>query len=636
MTDRKEATRFTEQANSEVLGDSDLDWTDSRDFDFANRGLVSRVENLRIEGARGRTVWSLDDYAFLEQEEAPPSVNPSLWRQARLNMIHGLFQIHERIYQVRGHDLSVVTFLVGDSGLIVIDPLISAETARSALALVTDHLGDRPVVAVIYTHCHVDHYGGVEGVTTRENVAAGRVRVLAPEGFTDAAISENVIAGNVMTRRAMYMYGNLLPKDEKGQVDAGLGKTTSMGSVSLIEPTESIVETGTTKNIDGIEITFQVTPDTEAPAEMNFFFPQFNVLCMAENCSHNQHNLYTLRGAQVRDARAWSHYMNESLELFADRSDLVFTSHHWPVWGKSLVREYLSKQRDMYRYLHDQTLRLANHGLTMDEIAEEIELPPSLAGEWYNRSYYGSVNHNSKAVYQRYLGFFDGNPSNLHRLPPEEAGKKYVELAGGPDALLDHAREAFEQGQYRWVAEVTNHLVFADPANAEARNLAADALEQLGYQAEPAPWRNFYLTGAQELRAWVPRESLPSRSAPASSIVRSMSLERLFDYLAVRLNGPDAEGKRIAIDLELTDTGERAGVLVENCVLNASSATLGGTADAALALTRPVLNEIVLGRTSLSERIEEGQAAVNGDAGKIEDFLSLLDRFDRHFAIVTP
>ncbi len=636
MTDRKEATRFTEQANSEVLGDSDLDWTDSRDFDFANRGLVSRVENLRIEGARGRTVWSLDDYAFLEQEEAPPSVNPSLWRQARLNMIHGLFQIHERIYQVRGHDLSVVTFLVGDSGLIVIDPLISAETARSALALVTDHLGDRPVVAVIYTHCHVDHYGGVEGVTTRENVAAGRVRVLAPEGFTDAAISENVIAGNVMTRRAMYMYGNLLPKDEKGQVDAGLGKTTSMGSVSLIEPTESIVETGTTKNIDGIEITFQVTPDTEAPAEMNFFFPQFNVLCMAENCSHNQHNLYTLRGAQVRDARAWSHYMNESLELFADRSDLVFTSHHWPVWGKSLVREYLTKQRDMYRYLHDQTLRLANHGLTMDEIAEEIELPPSLAGEWYNRSYYGSVNHNSKAVYQRYLGFFDGNPSNLHRLPPEEAGKKYVELAGGPNALLDHAREAFEQGQYRWVAEVTNHLVFADPANAEARNLAADALEQLGYQAEPAPWRNFYLTGAQELRAWVPRESQPSRSAPASSIVRSMSLERLFDYLAVRLNGPDAEGKRIAIDLELTDTGERAGILVENCVLNASIETLGGAADAALALTRPVLNEIVLGRTSLSEKIEEGQAAVNGDAGKIEDFLSLLDRFDRHFAIVTP
>jgi len=581
-------------------------------------------------------VWNLNDYSFLEEETSPPTTNPSLWRQARLNMLHGLFRIHARIYQVRGHDLSVISFIVGSSGYIVIDPLISAECARAALELVLEHVGERPVVAVIYTHSHIDHYGGVEGVVSRKDVAAGRVPVLAPEGFTEAAISENVIAGNVMTRRALYMYGNLLPKDAKGQIDAGLGKTTSRGSVSLIEPTVSISETGTTEVVDGVEIVFQVTPDTEAPAEMNFYFPQFRVLCMAENCSHNQHNLYTLRGAPVRDARAWAYYMNESLDLFGDKSDLVFTSHHWPVWGPERVRQYLSKQRDMYKYLHDQTLRLANHGLTSLEIAEDFELPPSLAGEWYNRSYYGSINHNSKAVYQRYLGFFDGNPAHLHPWPPEEAGRRYVELAGGANALLGRARQAYEEGNYRWVAQVVDHLVFADPANEEARSLEADALEQLGYQAESAPWRNFFLTGAQELRSWKPVGKARTGATVGSGMIRSMDLGSLFDYLAVRLNGPDAEGLSITLNLQLKDTGENALLQLENCVLHGFLDRQRDDADASIELERAALNAIAIGTSMLTEEIDAGRIQIEGSREQAETLFALLDSFDRWFAVVVP
>ncbi|MDX1383276.1 MAG: alkyl sulfatase dimerization domain-containing protein, partial [Thermoanaerobaculia bacterium] len=498
--ERKPATPRTRERNEEVLSDSRLDWSDGRDWDFARRGFVARLQEPVIRNAAGRVVWDMTSYGFLDQEASPPSVNPSLWRQARLNMEHGLYRIHDRIYQVRGHDLSVVSFVVGDSGYIVIDPLISAETARASLELVLEHVGRQPVVAVIYTHNHVDHYGGVEGVVSREAVAAGEVPVLAPEGFVAATIAENVLAGNAMLRRASYMYGNLLPRDALGQVDAGLGKTTSRGSVGLIEPTDSICSTGERRTIDGVEIEFQVTPDTEAPAEMNFFFPQFSALCMAENCSHNQHNLYTLRGAPVRDAKAWAHYMNEALALFADDADMAFTSHHWPVWGRAEVREYLEKQRDMYKYLHDETLRLANHGLTMDEVAEAMEMPASLESEWYNRAYYGSVNHNTKAVYQRYLGFFDGNPAHLHPLPPEDAAAKYVDYMGGADAVVAKARRAFEDGDYRWVVQVVDHVVFAQPEHEAARLLQARPQEQRGYPAESAEWRNVYFNGAQGRR----------------------------------------------------------------------------------------------------------------------------------------
>jgi alkyl sulfatase BDS1-like metallo-beta-lactamase superfamily hydrolase len=385
MTAAGPATAHTAQTNERVVTDDGLDWSDTSDFTAAARGLIARLDPPVIEAADGRRVWDLEAYAFLEAEDAPATVNPSLWRQARLNMAHGLFEIAPRCYQVRGYDLSVMTVIAGDTGWIVIDPLISAETARASMGLVTEHLGERPVVAVIYTHSHVDHFGGVEGVTSHADVASGHTRVIAPVGFMRAAISENVMVGVAMQRRATYMYGALLDKGARGQVDAGLGKTISTGSTSIIAPTEHITETGQTLVVDGVEIEFQLTPGTEAPAEMNFYFPQFRALCMAENCSRNLHNLYTLRGAEIRDARAWADYLEEAMLRYLDRTDLVFTSHHWPVWGRDGCRDYLGKQRDMYRYLHDQTLRLANLGHTMLECAELVRLPPELAKEWFAR-----------------------------------------------------------------------------------------------------------------------------------------------------------------------------------------------------------------------------------------------------------
>jgi alkyl sulfatase BDS1-like metallo-beta-lactamase superfamily hydrolase len=643
MADPKSATPFTEQANQSVYHDPTLNWEDSLDFEFAQRGFVARFDPPVIADDAGDPVWDLQPYGFLEAENAPPTVHPSLWRQARLNMLHGLFKVctgsegpvaGQRIYQVRGHDLSVISFIETKTGWIVIDPLISAETARASLQLLYQHIEQKPVVAVIYTHSHVDHYGGVKGIVSVADVEAGQVKIIAPEGFMDAAISENVLAGNVMVRRASYMYGGLLPKSPRGQVDGGLGKTVSHGTVTLIPPTDSITTTGTTLTIDGVEIEFQVTPGTEAPAEMNFYFPQFRALCMAENCSHNLHNLYTLRGAQVRDAKAWAYYLNEAIDRYIDRSDLVFTSHHWPVWGQDRCRDYLKKQRDMYKYLHDQTLRLANHGYTMLEIAEIMALPPSLAREWYGRGYYGSINHNAKAVYQKYLGFFDGNPANLHPLPPQEAGQKYVDLAGGPEALLTKARAAFDQGDYRWVATVVNHLVFAHPDNVEARQLQADALEQLGYQAESGPWRNFYLTGAQELRDGL----LKANVAPTAStdVIQSMAIGSFFDYLAVRLNGPKAEGITITINFNFTDVEEQYVLYLENSVLNYDRDRQASHADATLTLTRDTFNEIATKHASFQGKILRGEIKLKGNPLKLRKLFSLLDDFEFWFNIVTP
>ena len=584
MFDRKDATSFTEHANVAFCEAAGLEWESGEDVEFASRGFIARLTDPVIRAADGRVVWDLEQYRFLEPETAPPTAHPALWRHARLNMLHGLFKVTDRIYQVRGHDLSVVSFIEGDSGYIVIDPLISTETARASLELVCEHVGERPVVAVIHTHNHIDHWGGVKGVASLDDVAAGRVRIIVPEGFLEAAARENVLAGNVMARRAQYMFGLLLPAGAKAQIDDGLGKTLSKGTVTLIAPTDVISETGTEMTIDGVQIVFHVTPGTEAPAEMNFYFPQFRALCMAENCSHNLHNLYTLRGGEARDAKAWARYLNEAIELFAHKSDLVFTSHHWPVFGARRALEYMKKQRDMYRYIHDQTLRLANHGLTMVEIAETIELPPELANEWFARGFYGSVNHNAKGVYQKYLGFFDGNPANLHPLPPEDAGKNYVEFMGGADAVLEKARAAFARGDYRWVVQVVNHLVFAEPDNSEARNLQADALEQLGYTAESAAWRNFYLTGAQELRNGVASAGGGGGANP--DVARAMTVNDVFDFLAVRLNGPNAVGKRITLNFDFVDVEERYALTLENAVLNVTANKHVEGADATFTLTK--------------------------------------------------
>lgn len=625
----KDATEATRRAQEAVL--RTLPAETGQDAEDVARGFIGTIPDAAVLGASGMPVWSMQPFGFLA-EECPDTVNPSLWRQARLNTAHGLYEVTPGIYQVRNFDLSNITFIEGDTGFLVVDPLISAEPAAAALALMRRHRGDKPVTGVIYTHSHVDHYGGVRGVLSDADIAAG-LRIIAPEGFLEEAVSENVLAGNAMGRRATYMYGSLLPRGPRGHVDAGLGKAVSLGQVSLVPPTESIGVTGSKIVVDGIEIVFQVTPDTEAPAEMNFFFPQFKALCMAENCSCHLHNIYTPRGAQVRDARAWSHYINEAIDLFAGDTEVLFASHHWPRWGRGRAVDFLRKQRDLYKYIHDQTLRLANHGLTPLEIAEEIALPPTLAAEWYTRGYYGTLSHNAKAVYQRYLGWFDGNPANLHKLPPVEAGRRYVDLAGGAEALLAKAREAYGRGEYRWVAEIVNHLVFADPANAEARALQADALEQMGYQAESGPWRAFYLTGAQELRNPRPPSDTPRQGAAGQ--LRALPAERLLESLSVRLNGAKAGAEEIALNLAFSDTGERFLLSVENAVLH-HAADRSATDAPTVTLTRAALVRLVVGETGLEAALDAGEVQVQGDTQPLARLLDWLDRFDFWFEIVAP
>lgn len=633
MPTPKDATEATCRAHAHVRASLPADT--GADFENSRRGFIDTIPDAKSLNEAGFPVWDMGQFAFeVEGSEAPDTVNPSLWRQAQLNSIHGLFKVTDGIYQVRNFDLSNITFIEGEKGIIVIDPLISSETARSSLDLYRKHRGERPVTAVIYTHSHVDHYGGVKGVLTDDDLARGDVRIIAPEGFLEHAVSENVLAGNAMGRRATYMYGALLPRGPKGHVDAGLGKTVSLGQVSLVPPNEIIRRTGEKLVVDGVEIVFQMTPDTEAPAEMNFYFPGMKALCMAENCSCHLHNIYTPRGAQVRDAKSWSYYINEAIELFGGDTDVLFASHHWPRWGRGDVITYLEKQRDLYKFIHDQTLRLANHGLTPLEIAEEIALPPTLASEWYTRDYYGTLSHNAKAVYQRYLGWFDGNPAHLRPLPPVEAAKRYVEFMGGADALLGKARASYDKGDYRWVAEVVNHLVFADPANAEARHLQADALEQLGYQAESGPWRGFYLTAAMELRN--PRPPSPTPRPGASGQVRALPAEQLLDSLSVRLNGPKAGAKRHSFNVSFTDTGETYLLSLENAVLHHARGKKSAKPDASLTIAKPAFAELVLHEKKLDALIAAKLASVDGDAAALADFVELLDIFDFWFEIVMP
>ena len=625
------ATATTRESNASVV--QQLPFQDSEDFEDARRGFVATLPAATIRSADGRVIWSLKDYEFLK-DKAPPTVNPSLWRVARLNLSHGLFKVTDRIYQVRGFDISNMDIIEGDRGLIVIDPLISAEVSRAGLELYCQHRPRKPVVAVIYTHSHVDHYGGVKGVVSEDEVRSGKVTVLAPEGFLEEAVSENVFAGNAMGRRAIYMYGILLPKGEKGQVDSGLGKTTSVGTVTLIPPTDLIKKTGETRTIDGVEMTFQMAPRTEAPAEFLIHFPQLRALCAAEDATHTLHNLYTLRGAQVRDAKSWWKALNESVVLFGDKTDVVFAQHQWPTWGRKKVLDYLRKQRDLYKYIHDQSLRLMNHGYTMLEVAEMVKLPRSLNREWYNRGYYGSVNHDAKAVYQRYLGWYDSNPANLHSLPPEEAAKKYVEFMGGPAAVIARARESFNKGEYRWVAQVMNHVVFADPENRAAGELQAAALEQLGYQAENPTWRNEYLMGAHELRQGVPRAI--AMRVDSRDTLRAMTVELLLDYLGIRLNGPKADGKTITMNWSFTDTGETYAVTLENAALTYTAGIQLPAADATITFRRAILDRILVGETTLDKEVEAGSIRIQGDRRKLAELLSLLDSFEPMFNIVTP
>jgi alkyl sulfatase BDS1-like metallo-beta-lactamase superfamily hydrolase len=609
-----------------------LPFDDPADLQDARRGFIRALTPGQVHAADGRVVWDADAWKPVLSGLRPPSVNPSLWRQAQLVALQGLYEVLPGTYQVRGLDLSNMTLVEGQDGVIVIDPLISSECAAAALNLYRSERGDRPVTAVIYTHCHVDHFGGVRGVVSGDDVASGRVPVLAPEGFLEHAVAENVYAGTAMARRAAYMYGAALPPGPDGQLGAGLGMTTSTGTVTLIPPTREITATGQEEVLDGVRLVFQVTPGTEAPAEMNFLFPDTGALCMAENATHTLHNLLTLRGALVRDPRIWARYLTEAIDLFTDRAEVEFASHHWPTWGRDRIVELLSLQRDLYAYQHDQTLRLINRGFTGNEIAEMLEMPPALEQAWHARGYYGSVSHNVKAVYQRYMGWFDGNPAHLWPHPPEEAGRRYVDLAGGPERLLENARHAYDDGDFRWAAEVVSHLIFADPAHGEARDLEAAALEQLAFGAENGTWRNFFLTGAAELRGAA--AGTPTETA-SPDLMAALSLPQLFDSLAIRVDGPRAWDLRLTIDWEFTDTGDHHRTTLANGVLTHGPVPDRDGAETRVRATRASFLALVSG-ASPAELAAAGDLAVDGDAETLDRLAGVLDNPDPGFAIVLP
>lgn len=628
--ERKPATPATAARNREAA--AALPPADGADLADAERGLVARFDPPRVETAGGRTAWDLESYDFLAAE-CPDTAHPGLWRQSRLNTIAGLFELAPGFYQLRGFDLSNMHVIEGEEGIVVIDPLISAETAAAALALYREHRGERPVTGLVYTHSHIDHFGGARGVVAAEEVRERGVPVLAPEGFLHHAVSENVYAGTAMGRRAGYMYGAKLRRAPDGQIGSGLGQTNSLGTMTLIPPNREVTATGQEEVVDGVRMVFQLTPGTEAPAEMNFHFPEHRVLCVAENATHTMHNVLTLRGALVRDPHVWAHYLDETIELFGAESEVLFAGHHWPRWGSERIVGFLAKQRDLYAYIHDQTLRLINSGLTGREIAEQLELPPELAAEWHCRGYYGSLSHNAKAVYQRYMGWFDGNPAHLWEHTPAASARRYVEFMGGAERVLELARRSYEEGDYRWVAEVVNHVVFAEPDNSAARELQADALEQLGYGAENATWRNFYLAGADELREGVGGAPLDMRPL---DILANLTVNQILDGMKVRLDGPRAWGKRLTIGWQVTDPDERHLLTLENAVLHHRAWPEGADPEATLTIERQALDEMLAGIADLAALAETGRLQVDGDGAKLGELLGLLEDPDPSFPIVTP
>jgi alkyl sulfatase BDS1-like metallo-beta-lactamase superfamily hydrolase len=573
--------------------------SDQQDFEDARRGFIATGKDVVVIDAGGAEVWNLPAYDFI-QGDAPASVNPSLWRQASLNKINGLFKVTDRVFQVRGYDLSNMSIIEGDTGWIIVDPLTSQETAAAALALAQEHLGVKPIVAVIFTHSHIDHFGGVFGVISEEQYRAGEVRIIAPEGFMDEATSENIIAGIAMGRRAIYMYGRDLARSKRGHVGSGLGKGPAFGTFGIIEPTEIIDSTPQEKTIDGLRFVFQNAPASEAPAELTFGLPELGAYCGAEVATRTMHNLYTLRGTKIRDALKWSGYIDEMMNLAA-RADVYFASHHWPVWGQARINAYMEQQRDTYKFIHDQTVRMFNNGLTPREIAEQLELPESLERGFANRGYYGTVKHNAKAVYQGYLGWYDANPANLDSLPPVEAGRRYVELAGGAEALLDKARAAYDEGEYRWAAELLNHLVFAQSDNASAKALLANTYDQLGYQAESGPWRDVYLAAAYELRHGVPDQMVDM--ATMTDVLKRTPMDKFFQSMSVRLDAEKAKGVEMAVAINLIDLDQTYLLSVKNSVMRHRQAQQPVESNASLQLTRDLFVRMLTGDVDLRETL---------------------------------
>lgn len=626
------ATEYTVAANNAVL--KELDFSERDDFDDARRGFIATLPIVTITAADNRTVYDLSKYDFLKQKDAPATVNPLLWRMAQLNLSSGLFKVTDRIYQIRSFDISNMTIVEGDNSIIVIDPMSNYETARAGIELYYQQRGKKTVSTVIYTHTHIDHYGGVKGVISEEEVRAGKVSIIAPDGFTEYAVTENVYAGTAMSRRAEYQFGFFLEPGETGIVDCGIGKAYPQGTVTIIAPTEFIKATGEKRTIDGIGMVFHLVPGTEAPVEMAIYFPQFKAYDSSELACCTMHNILTPRGAQVRDANAWARYINEAIELYGEGMEVVFAQHNWPKWGNGKALEFLEEQRDLYKFTHDQTVRLMNQGYTPTEMANMIKLPANLAKKWHARNYYGTLSFNTRAVYQKYMGFYDGNPANLNPLPTVEAAKKYVAYMGGAKAVIDMAKQDYDKGEYRWVVQVLNHVVFANPENMEARNLEAAAMEQLAYQAESGVWRNCYLMGAAELRRGTYKVGV--KGIFMKDTIQSITMPMYFDLMAIRLNGEKAEGKKIVINWNFTDTGEKYTLNLENSALTCVTGKLSATADATIILQRSVLNDIMAGDTTFMKEIAAKNITVEGNTLKLLELQGMIESVDPQFNIVIP
>lgn len=642
------ATKATIKANQRVL--ETLPFSDRQDFVDARRGLVAKAEGLVVTNQEGNKIWNMPAYDFVayegEKGEAPASVNPSLWRQAALNNIHGLFKLTDGIYQLRGFDLANMSIIEGKTGWILVDPLTSEETAAAAFRFAQKHLGEKPVTAIIFTHSHIDHFGGAQGILDLLSESErDALRIIAPEGFIEEATSENVIAGTAMGRRASYMYGKLLDRSERGHVDSGLGKGPAFGTFSIAEPTELVGETPTRMEIDGVPFVFQYTPGAEAPAEFTFYLPEHKAFCGAEVVSRTMHNLYTLRGAKVRDAVGWSESIDEARQMFR-QAELYFGSHHWPLWGNERIQTFLGKQRDAYKYIHDQTVRMINDGLTPNEIADRIQLPESLSNDFSVRGYYGTVKHNAKAIYQTYMGWFNGNPALLDPLPEEEAARRYVQLMGGADAVVEKAQALFTEvddlaaeqvnKEYRWIAQLLNQAVFAEPDHAAARALLAKTYDQLGYQAESAPWRDFYLSGAYELRHGNPDKGM--NLATMRTVFMHTPVEEFFKSMAVRLDGIEAEEVDLKVKIHFTDLNETCLLKLENAVLRHIHLddVNAGNADATLNLTRPLFVDLIIGKAGISDLMFNEDLSFEGSKLDLIRFFALLDKPAGVFQIAAP
>lgn len=626
---QKPATPNTEEVNQTF--EQVIESFNEGDFEDAAANRIAELDDPIIENADGQVVWDSSAWEFLEGD-APPTVNPSLWRMQKLNAEVGLFEVADGIYQFRGYDMANMVLVEGDTGWIVVDTTTTAPVSAAGLALAQEVVADKPVVAVIYTHTHVDHYGGVRGVVDEADVESGKVKIYAPEGFMDYAIAENVLAGNAMSRRAQYQFGAGLTPDPQGSVGTGLGLAISEDVTTFIPPTDEITTTGEELTIDGVRIEFQMAQDTEAPAEIMFYFPDKKALCVSEVANQLMHNIYTIRGADIRDSLNWSKVLNETLDLFPE-AEVAFGTHHWPVRGRENVREFLTTQRDTYRYLHDRTLNLANRGATMTEVGNADFFPEGLATEASSRGYYGSLSHNMRGVLQAYLGFYDANPATLNPLPRAESAQRYVEAMGGEEAVLEAGRQAFDDGDYRWVVELVNHAVFANPDSEAARALQADALEQLGYQAEAATWRNAYLKGAQELRSGT-QEFATSSVSPDS--VRGMTNELLFDFIALQLDHEKTDGIQVAAQMEFTDSGETWALEMSNSVLVPTEGRVLEDPDVKLTLSRPAFLGVLLQGQELSALIEDGTVTAEGDPSVLAPVLGNTVAFNPLFNIVTP